>query len=184
MLIALPKGRLLPEIKDLFYKIGIEFDENSRKLIIETSKENIKIAILRTWDIPKFVNYGVADVGIVGKDILFETDLENNYYEVLDLNIGICRLSLASLKNGGQAILTNNNHKTGTDRVYEALKKIGKPDIELIMNLQGDEPLMNIEDIKNLHNQMIKSNSEMGTLASKIEDKKFFQNENVVKVLT
>ena len=53
MLIALPKGRLLPEIKDLFYKIGIEFDENSRKLIIETSKENIKIAILRTWDIPK-----------------------------------------------------------------------------------------------------------------------------------
>jgi ATP phosphoribosyltransferase len=87
MLIALPKGRLLPEIKDLFYKIGIEFDENSRKLIIYTSKENIKIAILRTWDIPKFVNYGVADVGIVGKDILFETDLENNYYEVLDLNI-------------------------------------------------------------------------------------------------
>ena len=87
-------------------------------------------------------------------------------------------------KNGGQAILTNNTHKTGTDRVHEALKKIGKPDIELIMNLQGDEPLMNIEDIRNLHNQMIKSNSEMGTLASKIEDENFFQNENVVKVIT
>ncbi len=97
MLIALPKGRLLPEIKKLFSKIGIDFDENSRKLIIESSEENIKIAILRTWDIPKFVNYGVADLGVVGKDILFETDLENNYYEILDLKIGICRMSLASL---------------------------------------------------------------------------------------
>ena len=97
MLIALPKGRLLPEIKKLFSKIGIDFDENSRKLIIESSDENIKIAILRTWDIPKFVNYGAAALGIVGKDILFETDLENNYYEILDLKIGICRMSLASL---------------------------------------------------------------------------------------
>ena len=97
MLIALPKGRLLPEIKKLFSKIEIDFDENSRKLIIESSEENIKLAILRTWDIPKFVNYGAADLGIVGKDILFETDLENNYYEILDLKIGICRMSLASL---------------------------------------------------------------------------------------
>ena len=87
-------------------------------------------------------------------------------------------------KNGGQAILTSNNHKTGTDRIYEATKKIGNQDIELIMNLQGDEPLMNINDIRNLHNQMIKTKSEMGTLASKIEDKSFFQKENVVKVLT
>jgi len=87
-------------------------------------------------------------------------------------------------KNGGQAILTSNTHKTGTDRVFETLKKIGKPDVELVMNLQGDEPLMDVEDIKNLHNQMIKTKSEMGTLASKIKDKSFFQKENVVKVIT
>ena len=87
-------------------------------------------------------------------------------------------------KNGGQAILTSNNHKTGTDRVFEALKKIGKPDVELVMNLQGDEPLMGVEDIRNLHNQMLKTKSEMGTLASEIKDKKFFQKENIVKVLT
>ena len=87
-------------------------------------------------------------------------------------------------KNGGQAVLTSNNHKTGTDRIYEALKKIGKSDIELVMNLQGDEPLMDIGDIRNLHNQMVKTKSEMGTLASKIKDKSFFQKENVVKVLT
>ena len=86
--------------------------------------------------------------------------------------------------NGGQAILTSNYHKTGTDRIYEALKKIGKPDIELVMNLQGDEPLMNVEDIRNLHNQMIKTKSEIGTLASKINNKAIYLNQNVVKVLT
>ena len=48
--------------------------------------------------------------------------------------------------NGGQAILTSNNHMTGTDRIYEALKKIKKTDIELVMNLQGDEPLISIRD--------------------------------------
>ena len=111
MLIALPKGRLLPEIKKLFSKIGIDFDENSRKLIIESSEENIKIAILRTWDIPKFVNYGAADLGVVGKDILFETDLENNYYEILDLKIGICRMSLASLDS---KLPKNNKIKVAT----------------------------------------------------------------------
>jgi 3-deoxy-manno-octulosonate cytidylyltransferase (CMP-KDO synthetase) len=52
------------------------------------------------------------------------------------------------------------------------------------MNLQGDEPLMNIEDIRNLNNQMIKNKSQLGTLASKIKDKKLYKNENIVKVNT
>ena len=86
--------------------------------------------------------------------------------------------------NGGQAILTSNYHKTGTDRIYEALKKIGKQNTELIMNLQGDEPLMNVDDIRNLHNHMIKTKSEMGTLASKINDKYTHMNQNIVKVVT
>ena len=55
-------------------------------------------------------------------------------------------------QNGGQAILTKNHHKTGTDRIYEALQIIGSSNIDLIMNLQGDEPLMNVKDIKNLKN--------------------------------
>jgi len=86
--------------------------------------------------------------------------------------------------NGGQAILTSNNHKTGTDRIYEALKKIKLSDTELVMNLQGDEPLMNIEDIKSLHNQMIKTKSKLGTLASNIKDKNLHEKQNVVKVST
>ena len=86
-------------IRDSLEKVGIEFDDKSRKLIINTSKDFIKVAILRTWDIPKFVNYGAADIGVVGKDILFESNLENNYYELEDLGIGQCRMSLASLEN-------------------------------------------------------------------------------------
>ena len=58
-------------------------------------------------------------------------------------------------KNGGQAILTENKHKTGTDRIFEALKKINISNIELVMNLQGDEPLIDINDIRYLNSQMI-----------------------------
>jgi len=88
------------------------------------------------------------------------------------------------IQNGGQAILTSKNNKTGTDRIYEALKKLCRPDIELVMNLQGDEPLMNIKDIRNLHNQMLKKKSELGTLASIIVDKNLYDEQNVVKVVT
>ena len=87
-------------------------------------------------------------------------------------------------KNGGKAILTNKNHNTGTDRIYEALNKIGKSDIELVMNLQGDEPLMNIDDIRNLYNQMTASKLKLGTLASNILDENFYINQNIVKVIT
>ena len=87
-------------------------------------------------------------------------------------------------KNGGEAILTGNNHKTGTDRIYEALLKLGRTDIELVMNLQGDEPLMNIYDIQNLKSKMINDKRDLGTLAAKINDKKTFENQNIVKVIT
>ena len=87
-------------------------------------------------------------------------------------------------QNGGQAILTKNQHKTGTDRIYEVFQKINTSNIDLVMNLQGDEPLIDIDDIRNLNKQMIKSSSQLGTLASEIQDKTLLKNPNVVKVLT
>ena len=87
-------------------------------------------------------------------------------------------------KNGGEAILTNNNHKTGTDRIYEAFVKLGRKDIDLIMNLQGDEPLMKIEDIQNLNKHMIQTKRDLGTLAAKINNKKVFEYHDIVKVIT
>jgi len=87
------------------------------------------------------------------------------------------------VKNGGRAILTSKNHKTGTDRIYEALQKLELMDVDLIMNLQGDEPAINIEDIKSLNKKMVSNQSKMGTLAAKMKDIKDLNNENIVKVV-
>ena len=88
------------------------------------------------------------------------------------------------VNNGGRAILTGKNHKTGTDRIYEALNILGVKDVDLVMNLQGDEPAININDIINLNKKMISNQSQMGTLAAKIKDLKDLENENIVKVIT
>ena len=86
-------------------------------------------------------------------------------------------------KNGGNAILTSKQPKTGTDRIYEAFKKLNRNDVDLIMNIQGDEPEIDITDIKKLHSNM-KENKEgrIGTLATKIFDNQMYKNQNVVKV--
>ncbi|MDB9700142.1 3-deoxy-manno-octulosonate cytidylyltransferase, partial [Candidatus Pelagibacter sp.] len=88
------------------------------------------------------------------------------------------------LKNGGKAILTNKDHKTGTDRIYEAYEKLDIKNIDYILNLQGDEPDINKDDIINLNKLMINQNAELGTLAAKIQDNRMFDNKNVVKVIT
>ena len=88
------------------------------------------------------------------------------------------------LKNGGRAILTNKNHKTGTDRIYEAYKKLNIKNIDYILNLQGDEPDINKDDIISLNNFMINQDAEIGTLAAKIKNDKMLNNKNVVKVIT
>ena len=88
------------------------------------------------------------------------------------------------LRNGGKAVLTSNDHKTGTDRIFEAFQKLNIKNIDYILNLQGDEPNIDKSDIINLNNLMINSKSEIGTLAAIIQDDKMFNNKNVVKVVT
>jgi len=88
------------------------------------------------------------------------------------------------LKNGGRAVLTNNKHKTGTDRVFEAYKKLEIKNIDYILNLQGDEPNINKNDIIRLNHFMINSQSDIGTLAVKIKNNLILNNKDVVKVIT
>ena len=88
------------------------------------------------------------------------------------------------VKNGGNAVLTNKNHKTGTDRIYEAFQKLNIKNVNLIINLQGDEPAIDIKDIINLNQKMIINRSKLGTLASNIKNKNDLKNENIVKVIT
>ena len=66
-------------------------------------------------------------------------------------------------KNGGKAILTSNKHKTGTDRIFEAYQQLKLDNIDFIMNIQGDEPAINIQDIINLNQMMINHKAEIGT---------------------
>ena len=92
-------------------------------------------------------------------------------------------IAIAVKKNGGKAILTGN-HNTGTDRIFEAFQKLKIKDVDYVLNLQGDEPMIDPKDIINLNNLMIKNNSEIGTLASVIKENTILNNENVVKVIT
>ena len=86
--------------------------------------------------------------------------------------------------NGGKAIITSNKHKTGSDRIFECFKKLDLQGIDYIINLQGDEPNIDINDLKHLNKLISLNKPEIGTLASKIDDKSKLINENIVKVIT
>ncbi|MDB2649545.1 ATP phosphoribosyltransferase [Porticoccaceae bacterium] len=96
--IALTKGRILKETLPLLKKIGLEPVDDvftSRKLLFPTNQENIRILILRGSDVPTYVQFGKADIGIAGKDGLLEHQ-GDGYYEPLDLGIARCRLMTAA----------------------------------------------------------------------------------------
>jgi ATP phosphoribosyltransferase len=95
--IALSKGRIFTETLPLLAQAGIEpvdDPEASRKLILDTSDAAVKLVIIRAADVPTYVEYGAADVGVAGKDVLLEHG-GNGLYEPLDLGIARCRLMVA-----------------------------------------------------------------------------------------
>jgi ATP phosphoribosyltransferase len=94
--IAIPKGRILEESVALFGAIGIDCKEllsDSRKLIFENVEQKMRYMIVRATDVPTYVEYGSADLGIVGKDTLMEQG--RDIYEPLDLKFGYCRMMVA-----------------------------------------------------------------------------------------
>ncbi|MCD7035883.1 ATP phosphoribosyltransferase [Metabacillus sp. GX 13764] len=96
--IAMPKGRIFEEAADLLRKAGYrlppEFDD-SRKLILDIPEENLRFFLAKPMDVSTYVEYGVADAGIAGKDVLLEE--ERDVYEVLDLKISRCHLAVAGV---------------------------------------------------------------------------------------
>ncbi|NOY71311.1 MAG: ATP phosphoribosyltransferase [Gammaproteobacteria bacterium] len=100
--IAVSKGRIYKDTLPLLAQAGIEpldkDPEASRKLILDTNIPDVKLIIIRTSDVPTFVEYGAADVGIAGKDVLMEYD-GDGLYEPLDLNIACCKLMVAGFPN-------------------------------------------------------------------------------------
>ncbi len=99
--IALSKGRIFDDTKPLLQAAGIEpvdDPDTSRKLIIDTNHPNIKIVMIRATDVPTYVQYGAADLGVVGKDVLMEHGGQD-VYELLDLQIARCKLMVAGFPN-------------------------------------------------------------------------------------
>ncbi len=96
--LALPKGRLLRPALDLLRRAGVEGvpADESRRLLFTTSAARLRLLILKPVDVPTYVEYGAAELGIVGKDVLLEQ--EPDVYEPLDLGFGHCRLVVAEPK--------------------------------------------------------------------------------------
>ena len=96
-IIAIPKGRVyedfMPLLQDSVFAIKDD-QKKSRKMLLDTESPDVKVLVIRGWDIPTYITTGAADLGIVGKDILLEKD-EEEFVELLDLKLGKCRLSLA-----------------------------------------------------------------------------------------
>ena len=109
--IALPTGKLFAKSVELLAKVGYSADnvvEDSRKLVITNEENKVKFIIVKTMDLPTYVEYGAADIGIIGKDVLLEE--KKDVYELLDMKYGKCRLMVAVPKAKKRAKITDYAH--------------------------------------------------------------------------
>ena len=148
--VALPKGRLGNKVFDIFAKIGYDCDEmhsDSRQLVFTSEENGISYFLVKPSDVSIYVEHGAADIGIVGKDILLE--YEPDVYELLDLDIGKCRMCVAGKKE-----FTDDG--TSTLRVATKFANIAKTyyngkcrDIDII-KLNGSieiAPILGLSDV-------------------------------------
>jgi ATP phosphoribosyltransferase len=148
--IALSKGRILEETLPLLRDANIvpaEDISKSRKLIFDTNHDHIKLVILRATDVPTYVEHGVADLGVSGKDVLMEATTKN-LYELLDLQISKCRLMTAGVV--GQP-LPNRRLKVASKFVHTAKRYFAEQGVQAdIIKLYGAmelAPIMGLADL-------------------------------------
>lgn len=148
--IALTKGRILEETLPLLAAAGIEpleDMEKSRKLVFDTTQAGVRLLLLRGADVPTYVQFGAADMGISGKDTLMENGAEG-LYEPLDLNIARCRLMTAGVK--GEALPAGRirvatkyvniakQYYASQGRQTDIIKLYGAMELAPIMNLADE----------------------------------------------
>ena len=148
--IALPKGRLGDQVYALFSQIGFEcaaIYENDRKLVLESPENGVRYLLVKPSDVAIYVEYGAADVGVVGKDILL--DANPDVYELLDLNIGKCRLAVAGpedyQEDREKVLRVATKFTTVTKKYYSSLNR----EIEII-KLNGSielAPILGLSDV-------------------------------------
>jgi ATP phosphoribosyltransferase len=175
IIIALSKGRIFKDTLPLLAHVGItplDDPDTTRKLILDTNHPHIKLLILRASDVPTYVQYGAADMGVAGKDVLIEHGGEG-LFELLDLNIARCRLMVAGrpdlmLKTGRLRVATKFTHSAECffaeqGRQIELIKLYGSMELAPLVDLadcivdvvdtgntlraNGLEPLLHIADI-------------------------------------
>ena len=100
-ILALPKGRVyddfIPSLQETEFALK-DNPKKSRKMLLDTKCPEVKVLVIRGWDVPTYITSGAAHLGVVGKDILMEKE-EEEFVELADLNLGKCRLSLAGNEN-------------------------------------------------------------------------------------
>ena len=120
---ALAKGRLAKKSMALFEKIGITCEEmkdpDTRKLIFVNEELGLRFFLSKPSDVPTYVEYGVADIGVVGKDTILEEG--RNLYEVLDLGYGACRMCVCGPESAGELLKRNEIIRVATK--YPAIAK-------------------------------------------------------------
>ena len=130
---ALPKGRLAEKSAELLEKCGVDtavLQEDTRKLVLESADKKFGFFLVKPADVPAYVEAGVADLGIVGKDTLIEEG--RDLYEMLDLKMGECRLSIAGYPER-RDVLTNPHLRVATKYVNTARRVFAdREEIEII----------------------------------------------------
>ena len=95
--IAIAKGRVAKDVLDILTKTGLKFEKINRKLVINDSENKVSLIFVKSSDVGTYVENAVADIGIVGKDILNEEDYD--LFEIFDLGMGKCKMCLAGPKD-------------------------------------------------------------------------------------
>jgi len=148
--IALSKGRIFKDTLPLLSHAGIvpaDDPETSRKLILDTNHPQIKLVIIRASDVPTYVQYGAADLGVAGKDVLLEHG-GGGLYEPLDLQIAKCRLMVAGVKD---AQLSDNRLRIATKFINSTRRHFAAQGKQVeIIKLYGSmelAPLVGLSDL-------------------------------------
>mgnify|MGYP001478558612 FL=1 len=147
--LALPKGRVfddfIPVLQDTEFALKDD-PQNSRKMLLDTKRPEVKILVIRGWDVPTYITSGAAHLGVVGKDILKEKE-EEEFVELADLGIGKCRLSLAGNEN---LLLGSSKLKIATKYPKSATKFMESIGIQAeIIYLHGAQeiaPILGLSD--------------------------------------
>lgn len=122
--IALPKGKLFKKSVDMLAKVGYSAEnvvEDSRKLVISNDETKVRFIIAKTVDVPTYVEYGAADIGIIGKDVLNEQG--KDVVELLDLHFGRCRLMMAVPEATRRPNLTDYAHTRAATKYPNCAKR-------------------------------------------------------------